>query len=92
MEAKLYKTTGEIIDVVPENGKYFSLIEMQTFVGGYIEILRLNNGTVMVLDEEGKLKQKSLNLKANEVFQEVFKLSNDYIVGDVLICDRKLVR
>jgi hypothetical protein len=92
MEAKLYKVTGEVIDVEPKNGKYFLLEEMQSFVKGYIEILRLNNNTIMVLNEEGKLLGQSVNIKANDVFQQAFKLSNDYIVGDVLICDKKLVR
>ena len=92
MEAKLYTTDGEVIDKIPANGKYFTLEELQNFVGGYIEVIRLNSQSIMVLDEEGKFKQKPYNLNANKIFTEIFNLSNDYLVGDILICDIKLMR
>jgi Domain of unknown function (DUF3846) len=50
-----------------------TLEDAQALVGGYIEIVRLPEGILLVLNEEGKLQ----GLEAN------FKLGNDMIVGDV---------
>ena len=40
--SKIYKASGEIIDIYPENNKNFSLTELQNIVGGYIEIILTN--------------------------------------------------
>lgn len=81
---QIIKTTGETIEVSPKKGKYFSLQELQTIVGGYIEMVYLDDSRFMVVNEEGKLKNLPLNEKATELFN-----STDYIVGDVLVCSRK---
>lgn len=52
------------------------------------EIIVMSNGTFIVIDEEGKLK----NLKTNSLATQIAHESNsiypsDYIVGDVLIVD-----
>jgi hypothetical protein len=52
------------------------------------QIIVLTDGTFMVIDEDGKLK----NLEINEIATEIAHESNsiypsDYIVGDVLIVD-----
>ncbi|MDR1182676.1 MAG: DUF3846 domain-containing protein, partial [Bacteroidales bacterium] len=59
--AKIYRTDGETKAVTPENRKHFSLKELQHIVGGYIENIYLNDGTIMVLNEEGKLENLPLN-------------------------------
>lgn len=76
-------TTVEAIR--PDNGTDFSLKELQGYVGGYIEIVRLPNNYILVVDEEGELKQKKLNKKASE-------LAGQPIVGDVVLCKSKMVR
>jgi hypothetical protein len=53
-----------------------------------VEIIVLSDGTFIVIDEEGKLK----NLQINELATEIAHNSNsiypsDYIVGDVLLVD-----
>ena len=63
-----------------------TLTEMQKFVGGYIEVLYLNKESEMIIDEEGKLKGKSMNREATEIAHEHKAIFNtDYIAGDVMI-------
>lgn len=85
--AQIIKTTGEVIEVAPENGTDFSLEELQTIVGGWIEIVNLRDGRLLCLDEEGKLKGKERNHVATDIYRQAFPQCNDFIVGDVLLCN-----
>lgn len=85
--AKLIKSNGEITEVKPKKGKFFSLEELQGYVGGYIEFVGLN-GDIMVVNEEGKLNDLPYNEKATKFFQFVHG-DIDVIVGDVLIASQK---
>jgi len=87
---KIYKTDGSVTDVQQTKGKYFSLEEMQKIVGGYIEIIQLGNGMVMIMNEEGKLDGLPVNNLASELAQPVLQ-TYDRIVGDVLVCSYKLI-
>ena len=49
------------------------------------ELVYLSNEVIMVLDEEGKLTDKEINLFATALYQEKFRV-NDAIMGDVVIC------
>ena len=51
----------------------------------YGELVYLSKEVIMVLDEEGKLTDKEINLFATALFQERFRI-NDAIMGDVVIC------
>jgi hypothetical protein len=53
MAAKLYKSNGEVNDIKPKNGKTFTLDEVQSLVGGYVEVSFLNSKQIMLLNEEG---------------------------------------
>jgi hypothetical protein len=89
--AKIYKTTGGEETVTPQNGKHFSLKELKKIVGGYIENVYLNNGDIMIVNEEGKLDGLPLNIKATAIFRKNFPDSEDTIVGDILITEQKYV-
>ena len=52
------------------------LKELQTIVGGYIEIVGFNPGLLLICDEEGKLKGKKPNIKYGD---------SDYIAGTLII-------
>ena len=81
----------EIQDVYPKNGSDFELEELKEFVGGYIEIVQLNDKQLIVVNEEGKLK----NLPHNPIATEAFYLAkgwHDTIVGNALICDVKQIK
>ena len=88
--AYIYKSNGEIIETSPKNKKDFSLKELKEIVGGYIEILDLDDA-YMVVNEEGKLLNLPLNLSATRIYQH-FTRVGDCIVGDVLICDKFQIR
>lgn len=90
--AKLIKTDGTVTEVVPKNGKDFTLEELQALIGcDWIEIVRMpgSDGSFMVVDEEGKLNGKELNEKATKMYG---RMPYDYIVGDALLCKRGEVR
>lgn len=84
--AYIIKTSGEIIETTPRNGNDFELDELQAIVGGYIEVVNLRDGRLIVMDEEGKLKGKERNNKATDIFQAAMP-THDFVVGDVLVCD-----
>ena len=73
--------------------KHPTLKELQEFVGGYIEVAYAPNGDQIIMDEEGKLKNKPINWEATELWLgkksiEDFPI-HDYIVGDVIILSGK---
>jgi hypothetical protein len=72
--------TKYIDDVKP------TLKEMQEFVGGYIEVIYLNKKSMMVIDEEGKIKDKPINYEATEIAHGNEAIFNtDYISGDAMV-------
>ena len=90
--AKLYKTNGEIVEVEPENDSDFSLEELQSFVDGYIEIAYLDNERVIVINEEGKIKNLPYNENATAEYNKAMKCRADYIAGDALICKHNQIK
>lgn len=68
-----------------DDGTY-SLEQLQSIVGGYIEILTAGDGRKVIFDEEGKLKELTPNMRATALV-ELFQ--GDYLVGDVLLCDEE---
>ncbi len=85
--AQIIKANGTEIDVEPKNGRDFQLSELQKVVDGYIEIVNLTDGRLMVVNDEGKLKCLPYNQEATKLVGY-----NDVIVGDVLVCSRKQIR
>ncbi len=92
--AKLIKTNGTIKDVVPINGKSFSLEELQGFVGGIVQIVPLPSGKEFVIHDLGKLIGLPKNEEATKIWKEEypieeFPLNNDeLIVGDALLVEK----
>lgn len=85
--AKLIKASGETKEIAPSNNVRFELEEAQSFVRGYIQIIPIGNNEVMVLDEEGKLKDKPFNEAATLLAKSKKAIfSADFIVGDVILC------
>ena len=76
--AKIIYANGKEKVVHPENGTDFSLKEMQTIVGGYIEIVTDRNGDYLVCNEEGKLMGLPINHKASMLFGAMMN-------GDILV-------
>ena len=66
-------------------GKKPTLKEMQDIVEGYIEVVSTNDGRLMVINEEGKLK----NLEPNHVATELFVPGMDIIVGNAIVMNKE---
>ena len=89
--AQIIKSNGETKTVEPKNGTDFKLEELQAIVGGYVQIAYLRDDEIMVMDDEGKLKEKDLNLQASLRYRRDVN-PYDSIVGDVLICKTNQVK
>lgn len=76
--------TQEIL--TPPEGGYWALEELQTMVGGYIELTRTIDGRFLIIDEEGKLKKKPLNIQATKLY---IHNRHDVIVGTAILFDTK---
>lgn len=88
--AKIIYTDKEAEDYTPKNGKTFALTEMQEIIGGYIEPIRLNDGRMIIVDEEGKSKDKAVNIPATNILRRDH-FTTDYIVGTAIVCDADMV-
>lgn len=65
--ATIMYTDGTSKEVQPANGSDFQLKELQAIVDGHIEIVHLKDGRIMVIDEEGKLKDYPRNAQATKL-------------------------
>lgn len=84
--AAFIKTNGIVSEVQPMNKHDFKLKELKEFVGGYIEIVHLqendivkSDDLIMVVNEEGIMHRLEYNLIASLT-------AGIDIVGDVLVC------
>lgn len=88
MNSILIKQDGRVEPI--EMPKKNRLELLHKCVGGYIECVNLDNDLMMVVDEEGKLKNKGLNRIATQILTYNSNIM-DVIVGDVVICPRSLL-
>lgn len=79
---------GVMRPISPMNGRTYTLQEMQQYVGGYIETVVVGK-KVMVMDEEGKLKNKLPNHIATGML--IRAGHNDWVAGDVMLIDRNRI-
>lgn len=85
--ATIFQVDGTRREVTPADGVYFSLEEMQKIVGGYIQILPLNEEMMLVVNEDGKIMDPPLPVNPSAtLFTRNLIANDDLIVGDVLIC------
>jgi hypothetical protein len=84
MSDLLIKPDGEIEEVDTPNNRAYTLKEMQTVVGGYVQLVYLPGGRVMMVDEEGLYKNYKYNEKASQ-------MAGQSIVGTVLVTNRNKI-
>ena len=85
--ATLLRSDGTAETLQPTNGVNWQLAELQTLVGGYIEVTGTVDGKYLVIDDEGKLKHKPLNRAATMIYKHGRR---DPIVGDAIVIDTRL--
>ena len=83
--AKLFKVDGTVENVMPANGTDFTLEELQKMVGGLIQVVPVFRTKLIVVDEEGRLKNYKHNVIASLLVAGQVKGD---IVGDMLLCSR----
>lgn len=88
--AKIIYTDKEAENYTPKNGKTFALTEMQEIIGGYVEPIRLNDGRMIIVDEDGKSKDKAVNIPATNILRRDH-YTTDYIVGTAIVCDADMI-
>ena len=90
------KMTYHIVQVTTENeikaisrpGIELDLDELHTLCGGYIEVVHpmllanVNPHILMLVDEDGKFKDKPVNLLGTALYGN----PHDVIVGDIVLC------
>lgn len=90
--ALLIKESSESNYITPRNGNDFELDELQTAVGGLIDIIRITDGLIMVINDEGKFTCKE-NRAATTIARKCRAIfSDDFIAGDVIICKSEMVK
>ena len=95
MKAKLLKASGEVMEIEPKNGTDFKLDELYKHLKcSLVEVINLNQDDIMVVDEEGKWASNNvINVNATRLAQENQAIIFwDYIVGDAIVCNRKMIR
>ena len=88
--AKIIYTDKGAEDYTPKNGKTFGKTEMYGIVEGYIDIIRLNDGRVIVVDSQGKALNKAVNIPATNILRRDH-YTTDYIVGTAIVCDADMI-
>lgn len=84
--ATLLKADGSQKTIQPKNGNDFSLEELQGYVDGYIDIINLWNGEILVINDNGKGVYPT-NETATKLAKEHHRLfPGDWIDGDVVLC------
>ena len=59
-----------------------TLSDAQKFVGGYVELVKVKDG-ILLIDEEGKLKDKPVNVDASKLYFDTYG-DQDIIVGPAI--------
>lgn len=93
LPTKAYLITEKcgVSQVAPKRGREFQLEEIQRYVGGYIEVVRLTDDQIMIVNEEGKFTKG-----CNQIATAIAHLhraigQRDYIAGDAVICPSKML-
>lgn len=95
MKAKLLTVSGEVMEIEPKNGTDFKLDELHKHLQcSLVEVINLNQEDIMVVDEEGKWASNNvINVNATMLAQENQAITSwDYIAGDAIVCNKKMVR
>ena len=87
--AKVIFTDGTVKEITPKNGTDFSLEEIKEYINGFLEVvwLRDEHNNIMIIDEEGKIKNLDSNITATDLaIQSKAIYPCDFIAGNAIVC------
>ena len=92
MNGLLITPEASVTELVPANGRDFTLEELQESVGGYIEIIDLTPKTIMIVNEDGKggLYPNMMATVIAKGCRAIFP--HDYIAGNAVMCASCMVK
>lgn len=79
--------SGQVVKIYDEHSPTYE--EVKDFIGGWLEAVSLPNGDLMIIDEEGKLKELEFNFLGTLIWHEFFG-PTDTIVGPVAIIKKNM--
>jgi len=87
--ATLFRTDLTSEEITPKNGSDFSLEELYELLDcDSVEVVPLTKFNSIIVDEEGKLKDKECNIYASKIYQK-FLNTTDVLVGDCLMINNE---
>lgn len=84
--ATLLKSDGTKQEIQPKNGTDFKLDELQEYVDGYIDIIKLGNGEILVINDDGKERYPTNKAATKLALEHSAIFDWDWIDGDVVLC------
>ena len=86
--ATLFKVGEKPKTIEPKNGSDFQLEEVWDLIGGYVQVIGLRGGSIMIVDEEGLWKHLPFNVEATAHVARHCDYPHQ-IVGTALLCKNK---
>lgn len=80
-----------IEDINPVNGTDFEIEDLWSLIGGYVQVIELEDGELMIVDEEGLCKGLPFNQQATDYVRKHCSYPHQ-IVGTALICKSEQVK
>ena len=68
-----------------------SLEQVQKFVGGYVELVSVNDG-VLLINEDGKSKHLPINDEASRIYEQAYGVDEDIILGNAIYIPNTLTK
>lgn len=76
---------GCMRSIKPMNGTHYTMLELESMVGGNVEFLRLSKGWVLAIDQDGKMKGRLPNrIATGFILRDGYQ---DFIAGTALLID-----
>lgn len=92
-KAIFVNTDKEFEIINPKNNKDFKYKELTDLIKGNLEIVNLTGiGKILILDEEGKIKNLPINKVATTLYKTNYLDTEDIIVGNVIICNPNMIK
>jgi hypothetical protein len=98
VSATLYLTDGRSVPCEPDERhglkpNDFTLEDLYTLLEcSTIQVIYLYEDEIMIIDEEGKLVHKPINVEATKIFQRQTGNYADFIVGNAIVCPRRMLK